>query len=74
MVKVGEKAPEFSNVAAYQKRSDFPKNFFYDYKDKWLVLFLPSRLYFYLSHGDKRIQPFRERIQKFELRNSSLLN
>ena len=27
MVKVGEKAPEFSNVAAYQKRSDFPKKF-----------------------------------------------
>lgn len=44
MIKVGEKAPEFSNILAYKKGdADFIKVSLSDYKGKWLVLFFYPR-------------------------------
>jgi len=44
MIKVGEKSPEFSNVAAYRKDGEFPSKIsLSDYKSKWLILFFYPR-------------------------------
>ena len=72
MVKVGEKAPEFSNVAAYQKRSDFPKKIsFYDYKDKWLVLFFYPRDFTFICPTE--IKEFSRLEKEFKNLNCEIL-
>lgn len=44
MIKIGEKAPEFFNVTAYQKGKDeFVKISLSDYKAKWFILFFYPR-------------------------------
>ncbi|MEK7077025.1 MAG: peroxiredoxin [Patescibacteria group bacterium] len=42
MIKIGEKAPEFSGITAYQ-RGEFKKVSLADYRDRWLVLFFYPR-------------------------------
>jgi len=42
MIKIGEKAPEFAHVTAYQS-GQFTSVSLSDYKDKWVVLFFYPR-------------------------------
>ena len=72
MIKVGEKAPEFFNIAAYQKDAEFPKKIsFSDYKDKWLVLFFYPRDFTFICPTE--IREFSKTEKEFKSLNCEIL-
>lgn len=43
MIHIGQPAPQFEGITAYQKGTDFHKVSLSDYKGKWLILFFYPR-------------------------------
>jgi peroxiredoxin (alkyl hydroperoxide reductase subunit C) len=70
MVKVGEKAPEFSSVATY-KAGEFIKVSLSDYKGKWVVLFFYPRDFTFVCPTE--IKEFAKLEQEFEKCNAMIL-
>jgi len=66
MIKVGEKAPEFSNIPAYKKgEKDFIKINLEDYKGSWLVLFFYPRDFTFVCPTEiKEFAKFEEEFEK----------
>lgn len=72
MIKVGEKAPEFSSVVAYQKEGEFPKRISSsDYKGKWLVLFFYPRDFTFICPTE--IREFSRLEKEFKRLNCEIL-
>lgn len=63
MVKVGEKAPDFSHVTAY-KAGDFVKLGLSDFKGRWVVLFFYPRDFTFICPTE--IKEFASMQQEFE--------
>lgn len=70
MVKIGEKAPDFSGVVAYQQ-GEFKKISLSDYKGKWLVLFFYPRDFTFICPTE--IKEFAKFEQEFESCSCSIL-
>lgn len=70
MIKIGEKAPEFSSVTAY-KTGEFIKVSLSDYKGKWVVLFFYPRDFTFVCPTE--IKEFAKLEQEFEKCNCMIL-
>ncbi|MCH7883117.1 peroxiredoxin [Patescibacteria group bacterium] len=70
MVKIGEKAPEFSEVTAYHA-GDFKKVSLADYKGKWLILFFYPRDFTFVCPTE--IKEFSRFEKEFEGCNCAIL-
>lgn len=70
MIKIGEKAPEFSEVMAYQA-SEFKKVSLVDYKGKWLVFFFYPRDFTFVCPTE--IKEFSRFEKEFESCNCAVL-
>ena len=72
MIKVGDKAPEFSNITAYQKESEFPRKIsLSDYKSKWLILFFYPRDFTFICPTE--IKEFSRLEKEFKKLNCEIL-
>lgn len=70
MVKIGEKAPEFSGAAAY-KAGSFTKSSLADYAGKWLVLFFYPRDFTFVCPTE--IEEFSRLEKEFEQNHASII-
>src|SRR5688572_9973879 len=71
MIKIGEKAPDFSSVVAYQKRKGFTKVSLGDYSGKWVILFFYPRDFTFICPTE--IREFARLEKEFEKCNAVVL-
>lgn len=72
MLKIGEKAPEFSGVVAYRKgEKDFMKISLDSYRGKWVVLFFYPRDFTFVCPTE--IEEFSRMEKEFESAGASIL-
>jgi len=66
MIKIGELAPNFEGILAYQKgQEDFPKINLSDYKGSWLILFFYPRDFTFVCPTEiKEFAKFEEEFEK----------
>lgn len=70
MIKIGEKAPEFNGVIAYQA-GNFPRVSFPDYRGKWVVLFFYPRDFTFVCPTE--IEEFSRLEKEFEAQRCAVL-
>lgn len=70
MIKIGEKAPEFYDITAYQA-GNFKKISFADYKGKWFILFFYPRDFTFVCPTE--IREFAKLEKEFEQCHCSIL-
>lgn len=72
MIQVGTKAPDFSNIKAYQTgKSDFTKVSLSDYKGKWLVFFFYPRDFTFICPTE--LKGFSQHEAEFQTLNCEVL-
>lgn len=72
MIRVDTKAPDFSNVKAYQaSKSDFTKISLSDYKGKWLVFFFYPRDFTFICPTE--LKGFSQHEEEFKKLNCEVL-
>jgi alkyl hydroperoxide reductase subunit AhpC len=72
MIQVGTKAPDFSNITAYQTgKSDFTKVSLSDYKGKWLVFFFYPRDFTFICPTE--LKGFSQHAEEFKKLNCEVL-
>ncbi len=72
MIRVDTKAPDFSNVKAYQAgKSDFTKISLSDYKGKWLVFFFYPRDFTFICPTE--LKGFSQHEEEFKKLNCEVL-
>jgi peroxiredoxin 2/4 len=70
MIKIGEKAPDFSDIMAY-KAGEFTKINLADYRGKWLVLFFYPRDFTFICPTE--IKEFAQLQEEFKASDCSIL-
>ena len=71
MLKIGEKAPEFSGVTYQKGKRDFEKVSLDGYRGKWLVLFFYPRDFTFVCPTE--IEEFSRMEKEFEVAGASIL-
>ncbi|MBI1956951.1 MAG: peroxiredoxin [Candidatus Niyogibacteria bacterium] len=71
MVKIGERAPEFSGVTAYQAGKEFIKVSLKDHAGRWLVLFFYPRDFTFICPTE--LKEFAKLEKEFESCNCAIL-
>ena len=71
MILINNKAPEFSNIPAYQKGKENPKVSLSDYKGKWVAFFFYPRDFTFICPTE--LKGFNNAIETFRKMNCEIL-